>query len=72
MTDGFEEHIGCEEWGERCDMRGTEQDEDSEGRIYRTYRVRRVCGRTGGEFGTGHGQGTGDGGGDACWARRVV
>ena len=50
MTDGFEEHIGCEEWGERCNMRGTEQDEDSEGRIYRTYRVRRVCGRTGVEF----------------------
>lgn len=30
MTDGFEEHIGCGEWEKRCDMCGTEQDEDSE------------------------------------------
>lgn len=27
----FKEHVGCEEWDERCNVRCTEQDEDNEG-----------------------------------------
>ena len=33
VMDGFEERGGCEESEERCDVCGTEQDEDSEGEM---------------------------------------